>query len=1040
VVFLIVAAGPLSPWRPSQSSALQALVAAVGSERPIDARLTGGFAYGPLRSATRAAAPSTTLGSPDVRIAAAQIEKEAIAHRTPQSLNALGIAYLVVGDVSRAVSVLEEAADQPKPDARIFSDLSAAYFVRAGRSNQPQDFARALTMAERAVKANDRLAEAWFNRACTLERMSLAEQARQAWQDYLKIDSSSPWAEEARGRLKTLSGSSASPLLDTQRDPVELAVNGRDSPDYADLVKKSPRPVREWVERQLLVEWPRLILEGRTEEARLLALRIEPLTDALIRQRDDAFFRDALAAVVKASTDRRRARTVANAYRIYQAAGGAYDSHRIAEATTLVRQALMPLSEAHSSFAVAARRYEAIGAYHANDLSAALAKIEGVGEEAQQRRYPQLLGGAYRLKALIHVVRGEFASALDSYETALKYFRLAGDTENEASIQSSLAENFQRVGDPQESWLAHYAALSQIGLVRPGAVRHAILQGASMAALRDGFPEAALHLQQAALDNAQRWGRPAAVVSGYFNRAQIYGRLNEPEHAAADLREALRFLSSVQDPLVVSRTEARILLARGETDARDRPTDAVETLSKALTSFERAGSSWPLASAYLARGRAHLSAHRDDRAQADFLAGIQVFERMRASLTPEGLRTSYFEQPWDLFSEMIRFQADRHDADRALMFAEQARARTVFEAVDAQGDEKPAAPADVQKMLPDGVAVLYYAALDDRLLIWVLTREGKAFVDTPVRQADIAHLVERYRSEAGSGRHDPSTLAALYDTLIRPVQRNLPDGARVVIVPDGVLHAVPFAALTRREDQRLFVQDHVLETAASLTMLQRSVNARRLDAAPARVLVIGNPRSDSDDPATSPDAERDAREIAALYPDHELLVDAAATRARVLEAAGAHDVVHFAGHAVSNDDYPALSRLLLSGTGESARSLFAHEIAGLHLDRVRLVVLGACRTSAGRIRRGEGVLSLARPFIAAGAQTVVASLWDVDDRASHPLFVAFHRALRRGEPIAESLRSAQLAALASRDAVLRDPANWATFTVIGGLPALRANP
>jgi len=155
---------------------------------------------------------------------------------------------------------------------------------------------------------------------------------------------------------------------------------------------------------------------------------------------------------------------------------------------------------------------------------------------------------------------------------------------------------------------------------------------------------------------------------------------------------------------------------------------------------------------------------------------------------------------------------------------------------------------------------------------------------------------------------------------------------------------------------------------------------------------------------------------------------------------GGYDVLHFAGHGISNDDYPSLSRLLLAGDGEAARSLFANEIAMLRVNRLQLVVLAACRTSAGRIRRGEGVLSLARPFIAAGVPTVVASLWDVDDRASHALFVAFHRGLRRGLPPAEALRSAQLDALAESDALLRDPSNWANFVVIGGAPALGVGP
>jgi CHAT domain-containing protein len=184
-----------------------------------------------------------------------------------------------------------------------------------------------------------------------------------------------------------------------------------------------------------------------------------------------------------------------------------------------------------------------------------------------------------------------------------------------------------------------------------------------------------------------------------------------------------------------------------------------------------------------------------------------------------------------------------------------------------------------------------------------------------------------------------------------------------------------------------------------------------------------------------------------LYPNSELLLDTDATKAPFLDAARAHDVVHFAGHGVSNDDYPGLSRLLFAGAGESSRSLFAHEIAKMHFDRTQLVVLAACRTGAGRIRRGEGVFSLARPFIAAGVPTVVASLWDVDDRASRALLVAFHRALRRGASVVDALRSAQLAALADSDPVLRAPANWASFAVeddgrraVPGAPQIQSVP
>jgi tetratricopeptide (TPR) repeat protein len=186
------------------SAALQALVAAVGSERTIEARLTGGFAYGPLGGEVRSGDGSPTSQSPDVRIAAAQIEKEASTDRSPQALHILGVSYLVTGNVGRAVAALEQAVDPANPDARTLSDLAAGYLVRGTRNKQPEDMAKGLAAADRALKADSRLAEASFNRALALEKLSLAGEARGAWGDYLKVDGRSEWATEARRHLQRL--------------------------------------------------------------------------------------------------------------------------------------------------------------------------------------------------------------------------------------------------------------------------------------------------------------------------------------------------------------------------------------------------------------------------------------------------------------------------------------------------------------------------------------------------------------------------------------------------------------------------------------------------------------------------------------------------------------------------------------------------------------------------------------------------------------------------------------------------------------------
>ena len=113
--------------------------------------------------------------------------------------------------------------------------------------------------------------------------------------------------------------------------------------------------------------------------------------------------------------------------------------------------------------------------------------------------------------------------------------------------------------------------------------------------------------------------------------------------------------------------------------------------------------------------------------------------------------------------------------------------------------------------------------------------------------------------------------------------------------------------------------------------------------------------------------------------------------------------------------------------------LFAHEILQADLSRTSLVVLAACGTAVGPIKKGEGAIGLARPFLARGVPAVVATLWDVDDRASRLLFQTFYQALHGGESPVRALRAAQLDLLRRQDPGLHAPRAWAAFTAIGGL-------
>ena len=139
------------------------------------------------------------------------------------------------------------------------------------------------------------------------------------------------------------------------------------------------------------------------------------------------------------------------------------------------------------------------------------------------------------------------------------------------------------------------------------------------------------------------------------------------------------------------------------------------------------------------------------------------------------------------------------------------------------------------------------------------------------------------------------------------------------------------------------------------------------------------------------------------------------------------DVVHLAAHSVVDHRTPAQSALLI---GESGR-ITAAEIEAAALPHVRLVVLGGCNTGIGKHHRSEGVMSLARAFMAASVPAVVGTIAPVEDDAAERLLTRFHSFYRRGLDAADALRHAQLQMLERGD----DPAHWAAFEVIGGASA-----
>jgi tetratricopeptide (TPR) repeat protein len=177
---------------------LRELVDAVGADRRTEARLTGGFQWGPVPSVTRGTVDPNGAA---VDLAISHIKRDRPKTSDPKIIAAAGVGALVIGDIDNAISELTTALDEDESNAFVWSDLSAAHLERGRVAGATDSLQEALRAADRALALAPNLAEALFNRALALSHLDRRDEARTAWMAYLQQDPDSPWADEARARI-----------------------------------------------------------------------------------------------------------------------------------------------------------------------------------------------------------------------------------------------------------------------------------------------------------------------------------------------------------------------------------------------------------------------------------------------------------------------------------------------------------------------------------------------------------------------------------------------------------------------------------------------------------------------------------------------------------------------------------------------------------------------------------------------------------------------------------------------------------------------
>jgi CHAT domain-containing protein len=344
--------------------------------------------------------------------------------------------------------------------------------------------------------------------------------------------------------------------------------------------------------------------------------------------------------------------------------------------------------------------------------------------------------------------------------------------------------------------------------------------------------------------------------------------------------------------------------------------------------------------------------------------------------------------------------------------------------------------------LPAGTMAVQYFSSPDALYIFVVAPGGRFQVKSQaVSQAELYALIRQYREYVERGasqrlpwaddgsegyRRDVAPLKQLTQKLaahlLGPIEAELTTSRNLVLIPNDLLLYLPIHALTRAQPDgsaHFLAETHAISTLTQLELVDLLSPAQPVANAP--LLALANPDG------TLPGASREVRAVQRVRPAVTALEGPQATKAQFLSLVAQFPDLHLATHGILDLERPERSYLLMAGSEETGQRLGIAEIAGLSL-RNGLAILSACETAVGEQVPGAALITLAAAFSQAGAQTIVASLWKVNDAATRDFMVAFHRALPTTGRAA-AFQQAQLTV--SGNPQTAHPYYWAAFILIG---------
>ncbi len=817
-------------------------------------------------------------------------------------------------------------------------------------------------------------------------------------------------------------------------------------------------------------------------------------------------------ALQRAQKDRsREAFTLNNIADIYSSFGDyqkALDFYN--QALTLQRQ-ISDLPGEATTLTYIAKLYQALGNYQLSidTYNQALDKFQAVGDRSRVAQTLDSIGGVYRSAE-------DPQKALDYYNQAIKLWREQGGLFQEFTTLTGVIRVYESLKDYPKALETANQALTLARKQQSGLAEASALGLLGRVYLAAGDYQKSLDFSTQAASKFRALSIPTGEANTLRNIGKVYNSLKQPQQAIANYNQELKLLRQLGDRTGEAETLYNMAVSERDRNNLEAARNQIESTIKIVEDIRTRVTSQDLRTSYFASVQKYyqfyidllMRLHKQQPSKGYDALALQASERARARslldlLTEANADIRQGVDPKLLAAERsLQQQLDALEKRRLKLLSGndtqtqvqkleqetetlleqyrqlQARIRATSPRYAAITQPQPLSLKQIQSsVLDDNTLLLEYSLGEERSYLWAVSKNNISSYELPKR-TEIEAAVQQFRKVLVSPiqKTKPGQAAnALSQLVLAPVAQQLGQ-KRLVVVADGVLQYIPFAALNtpNQKDSNyepLAINHEIitLPSASTVAVLRQEIAGRK--TAPKALAVIADPIFSLNDErvkgrTTNPQnisnssqnldlqqLDRSAREaninferlpftrqeaetILSLVPakERKQAFDFVANRDVATNAElSQYRMVHFATHGILNSQHPELSGVVLSLFDETGKPqngfLRLHDIFNLKLP-AELVVLSACETGLGEEVKGEGLIGLTRGFMYAGSPRVLVSLWSVDDQATSELMKKFYSfMLQDGLKPAAALRAAQTQMW--RDSNYSAPYFWAAFTLQG---------